>query len=66
MVSGTMACPDCGYGPCACEEILEAHYDLCPEDEPMACIMCGNVHTALLLDEGLCERCHPATYEDGY
>lgn len=65
-LTATMACPGCGSSPCACEDILEAHYALYPEDEPTACDMCGNVFTALLLNDGRCERCERETYEGSY
>lgn len=54
----TEPCKDCGYLPCQCEAMLEAHYHLYPEDEPAACGICSQwFSTGLSLRDGLCDGC---------
>jgi len=52
-----MECPECGYDPCACQEILDAYYALNPDAEPTGCIGCGHTYNAGSLHDGLCDRC---------
>lgn len=49
-------CENCGNDPCDCQEQMDAHYAVNPDEVPITC-SCGDTVTAGSLIGGMCRRC---------